>query len=438
MPSHPHSHCRDRVDARQRHEADPAVSPARDARLRGHSRRPGAAGDAADARRRAADAARRPPRDDGPRSGSEPAFEALFDRHHRTVLAFCRHMVGSAEEAEDAVQHTFLAAYRQLRDSREPIHLRPWLYTVARNRCLSVLRARRERPMEEADEPSTDNLAAEVQRREDLRELLRDLSTLPDDQRAALVLAELGAASHEEIGRDPRLPAHEGEGAGLPGPLHAGRHPPGPRHSLRGDPRAARAAALELHAPHDAQPARPGVRRLPRVPRPGPRPAALAGRLPAGAARPRAAGQPVGGHLRRDGRGRRRRVRRRRARRRQGARRASRWPAGAPRRAWRPSARRSSPRRARPDRRGRASGGRHRTVHATGAGSRRADHRARARLRGGAGPRPGRCGTGRDGDPAGGEPCARRALAADDPAGALARGHAPRRAQRHARSPPPR
>src|SRR4051812_30660602 len=135
------------------------------------------------------------------RSGSEPAFEALFDRHHRTVLAFCRHMVGSAEEAEDVVQHTFLAAYRQLSDSSDPIHLRPWLYTVARNRCLSVLRGRRERPMEEMDEPATDNLATEVQRREDLRDLLRDLSTLPDDQRAALVLAELGAASHEEIGQ---------------------------------------------------------------------------------------------------------------------------------------------------------------------------------------------------------------------------------------------
>jgi DNA-directed RNA polymerase specialized sigma24 family protein len=64
-----------------------------------------------------------------------------------------------------------------------------------------VLRVRRERPMEEIDEPATDNLAAEVQRREELRELLRDLSTLPDDQRAALVLAELGAASHEEIGQ---------------------------------------------------------------------------------------------------------------------------------------------------------------------------------------------------------------------------------------------
>src|SRR3954454_22750470 len=134
------------------------------------------------------------------RSGSEPAFEALFDRHHRTVLSFCRHMLGSREEAEDVVQHTFLAAYRQLRDTRQTIHVRPWLYAVARNRCLSVLRTRRERPMDEIDEPVSESLAAEVQGRQDLRDLLRDLTALPDDQRAALVLSELGAASHEEIG----------------------------------------------------------------------------------------------------------------------------------------------------------------------------------------------------------------------------------------------
>src|SRR3712207_4202469 len=109
-------------------------------------------------------------------------------------------MVGSTEEAEDAVQHTFLAAYRQLRDSREPMHLRPWLFTVARNRCLSVLRSRRERAVEDVEEISTDNLAAEVQQREDLRNILRDLGALPEEQRAALVLAELGAVSHEEIG----------------------------------------------------------------------------------------------------------------------------------------------------------------------------------------------------------------------------------------------
>src|SRR5215216_6033165 len=76
------------------------------------------------------------------RTGSEAAFEALFDRHHRGVLGFCRHMLGSVEEAEDAVQHTFLAAYRELVGSDKPVLLRPWLYTIARNRCLTVLRTR--------------------------------------------------------------------------------------------------------------------------------------------------------------------------------------------------------------------------------------------------------------------------------------------------------
>src|SRR3954449_7339772 len=78
------------------------------------------------------------------RAGSEPAFEAIYERHHRGILSFCRHMLGSVEESEDAVQHTFLAAYRDLRRSAKPVLLRPWLYTIARNRCLSVLRARRE------------------------------------------------------------------------------------------------------------------------------------------------------------------------------------------------------------------------------------------------------------------------------------------------------
>src|SRR5215217_4143880 len=133
------------------------------------------------------------------RGGSEPAFEAVFDRHHRGVLAFCRHMLGSADEAEDAVQHTFMAAYRSLLASRRPVQLRPWLYTIARNRCLSVLRARREKPVDDVGELPTENLSAEVQRRQDLRDLLHDVSGLPDDQRAALVLAEVGGVSHDEV-----------------------------------------------------------------------------------------------------------------------------------------------------------------------------------------------------------------------------------------------
>jgi RNA polymerase sigma factor (sigma-70 family) len=133
------------------------------------------------------------------RGGSEAAFEAIFDRHHRAVLAFCRHMLGSAEEAEDAVQHTFLAAYGALTGSDRPIRLRPWLYTIARNRCLSVLRSPHRTVPSDADGPSTEQLAAVVERRQELRDLLGDLSRLPEDQRAALVLAELGGVTHEDI-----------------------------------------------------------------------------------------------------------------------------------------------------------------------------------------------------------------------------------------------
>jgi RNA polymerase sigma factor (sigma-70 family) len=135
------------------------------------------------------------------RAGDRRAFEVLFDRYHRRLLSFCRHMLAAREEAEDAVQQTFLAAYRDLRASTKAIRLRPWLYTIARNQCLLVLRRRRERVGIEELEPATEGLSAEVQRREELREMLVDVSHLPEDQRAALLLAELGDLSHPEIAR---------------------------------------------------------------------------------------------------------------------------------------------------------------------------------------------------------------------------------------------
>src|SRR3712207_3580008 len=133
------------------------------------------------------------------RGGDETAFEVAYDRHHRGILSFCRHMLGSREEAEDAVQHTFIAAYRDLVSSDKRIQLKPWLYTIARNRCLSVLRARREQVALDDVEPATEGLSSEVQRRQDLRDMLADLARLPEEQREALVLSEIGALSHEEI-----------------------------------------------------------------------------------------------------------------------------------------------------------------------------------------------------------------------------------------------
>jgi RNA polymerase sigma factor (sigma-70 family) len=133
------------------------------------------------------------------RDGSQAAFEAVYERYHRPLLSFCRHMLGNADDAAEAVQHTFLHAYRELVSTDKPIQLRAWLFTVARNRSLSLLRARRIHADVNLVEPATEGLAAEVQRREDLREIVGDLARLPDDQREALVLAELGALDHEEI-----------------------------------------------------------------------------------------------------------------------------------------------------------------------------------------------------------------------------------------------
>jgi RNA polymerase sigma factor (sigma-70 family) len=132
------------------------------------------------------------------RRGNDAAFEVAYERHHRAILSFCRHMLSSQHEAEDVVQQAFVSAYYDLRSSDKPITLKPWLYTIARNRCLSVLRARREQPAE-LDDISTAGLADSVQERDDLKNMLADMRLLPDDQRAALVLSELGDLAHAEI-----------------------------------------------------------------------------------------------------------------------------------------------------------------------------------------------------------------------------------------------
>ena len=133
------------------------------------------------------------------RRGNECAFEVVFERHGAGILAFCRHMVGFREEAEDAVQHTFAAAYKDLQGGdKRNIALKAWLYTIARNRCVSVLRARREHASELHELP-TAGLSEDVERRAELRELLADVRELPEEQRAALLLAEAAGLSHTEV-----------------------------------------------------------------------------------------------------------------------------------------------------------------------------------------------------------------------------------------------
>jgi RNA polymerase sigma factor (sigma-70 family) len=136
------------------------------------------------------------------RSGSDAAFEQLFERYRARLLAFCRHMLGSKEDAEDVLQEVFAASYNAIRADDRNLNVRPWLYRIARNRCLNHLRRPRQEARETMDEEMHDHgisTADLVHRRADLRHLLLDIQKLPESQRTALLLREIDALSYEQI-----------------------------------------------------------------------------------------------------------------------------------------------------------------------------------------------------------------------------------------------
>ena len=65
------------------------------------------------------------------RRGNQPAFEALVARYQARLLAFCRHMLSSKEDAEDVLQEVFAAAFNAMLADDRPINVRPWLYRIA-------------------------------------------------------------------------------------------------------------------------------------------------------------------------------------------------------------------------------------------------------------------------------------------------------------------
>jgi RNA polymerase sigma-70 factor (TIGR02960 family) len=83
------------------------------------------------------------------RNGDEDAFRELTDGHRRELQVHCYRILGSVQDAEDALQETLLSAWRGLDGFEERSSLRSWLYTIATNRCLNTLRDGARRPQEE-------------------------------------------------------------------------------------------------------------------------------------------------------------------------------------------------------------------------------------------------------------------------------------------------
>jgi RNA polymerase sigma factor (sigma-70 family) len=136
------------------------------------------------------------------RSGNPGAFETIVDRYQGRLLGFCRQMLGSTEDAEDVLQEVFVNAYRAMLADERDINLRPWLYRIARNRCLNHLRkptADAQESMDMVPAVEASSTAERVHNREEFRQILSDVNKLPETQRSALLLREMDALSYEEI-----------------------------------------------------------------------------------------------------------------------------------------------------------------------------------------------------------------------------------------------
>ncbi|HUE03876.1 MAG TPA: sigma-70 family RNA polymerase sigma factor [Bryobacteraceae bacterium] len=147
------------------------------------------------------------------RAGDSGAFRVLVERHSRHLFRLAYRMTGHQQDAEDVVQETFLRAYRQLSKFDDRASFGTWLYRIAANCALDLIRARKRRgsqteaadpdapdPMQAVPDPAPapDRLAlsAEVG-----REVAATLDSLSDMERTAFVLRHYEGMCIDDIGR---------------------------------------------------------------------------------------------------------------------------------------------------------------------------------------------------------------------------------------------
>jgi RNA polymerase sigma-70 factor (ECF subfamily) len=147
---------------------------------------------------------------DRPRRDREAAFHELVSRYHRRLFAVCVRVLGSADDAEDAVQETFVKLARHAEGFRGDAQLSTWLYRVARNVCLDRLRYERRRPSTPVDDLTTtghepsegDGVDARIETM-----AVRDaLAQLDERSRQLLLLVTVDGLSYAEAAEVVDLP----------------------------------------------------------------------------------------------------------------------------------------------------------------------------------------------------------------------------------------
>ena len=150
------------------------------------------------------------------RSGDESAFQALVERHSRSLFRLAYRMTGNEHDAEDVVQETFLKAYRRLEQFEDRAHFGSWLYRIAANAAYQKLRARRSKAHEIAIEdvlPAFDDAGRHFEPMADWSERVDEqalqgelrrvlgaaIDGLPPDYRTALVLHDVEGLSNPDI-----------------------------------------------------------------------------------------------------------------------------------------------------------------------------------------------------------------------------------------------
>lgn len=132
----------------------------------------------------------------------ERAFSQQYDRHHQAIYRYCRSILRDDHEAHDALQSTMAKALVAMRAGTLTGDIRPWLFRVAHNECISM--RRRGTPsatLESRDELGAEDLTRRVDDRAAIAQLRADLDDLAERPRTALVLREFSGLSHDEIAR---------------------------------------------------------------------------------------------------------------------------------------------------------------------------------------------------------------------------------------------